>query len=360
MTQEVKLFFIGRRHGVIPLRARPWKLERQRHGELDGFKAAQGITRTYSPANADVIFVRNSQDYTGPSDVENIERRIGKFRSKKLILNDIKYFEQYNSKDTTFAVWKKNGVSVPAFKTLDAYDTEQALTETVSDFMSKYPSTILRTTNDESGVGMFFLHQEMSLEQITEIVKECMACISENKKTKPDSRMMAVEYIGDLRSSEYQYLCRAYCVGQQIVCTRCITGKHNNVHAKSMGAEDFDEFVTMNETLTPQFYKEPFRSQILKAVDCLGPGMTAIDFIYKDGAVYFLEINPMWGGGNKYGDEVFMSLLKTNQPSLQNRMPDIYKLLDGNAFYKSFYGAVRDYSNEYSSQLSEADSLSYS
>ena len=352
MTHEVKLFFIGRKHGVIPFRARPWKLERQRQDELGGFNAARELTRTYSPGDADVIFVRNSQDYTGPTDVENIEKRIGRFRTEKLILNDIKYFQQYNSKDITFSIWKKNGLSIPAFKTLDVNDSEHAITEEVLNFLSEFPCTILRTTNDESGLGMFFLHQEMSREQVTGKVKECLACISKNKERKPDSRIMAVEYIGDSRSDEYQYLCRAYCVGDQIVCTRCISGKQNNVHAKSMCAEDFGEFVTVNETLTPQFYEEPFRSQILKAVDCLGPGMTAIDFIYRDGTIYFLEINPMWGGGSKYGDEAFMSLLKKNQPNLEQRIPDIYKLLDGNAFYQSFYEAVRDYSREYNSQLS--------
>ena len=206
MTKALKIFFIGRRHGVIPFKARPWKLEKQRRGELEGFKAARGMVRTYSPARADVIFVRNMQEYTNERDIENIEKRIGKFRADKLILNDIAYFRNYNSKDITFSIWQKNGIQIPAFKVLDIKDSEQNLVKAVSEFLALHPCTILRTTNDESGLGMFFLDSDMDQQQITEKIQECRAFITGNKGFRTDSGIMLVEYIGDCRSSSYQYL----------------------------------------------------------------------------------------------------------------------------------------------------------
>ena len=347
MTRALKIFFIGRRHGVIPFKARPWKLEKQRYGELEGFNAARGIVRTYSPARADVIFVRNMQEYTLQKDIENIEKRIGKFRADKLILNDIAYFRNYNSKDITFSIWQKNGTPIPAFEVLDICDSEQNLVKAVTEFLALHRCTILRTTNDESGLGMFFLDSDMNQEQITEKVRECRAHVNENKGFRSDSGIMLVEYIGDCRGSRYQYLCRAYCVGPHIVSARCVTGKAHNLHAKSMQPEDFEEFVEMNATLVTRFKQEPFRSQILKAVDCLGVKMTAIDFLYQDDGIVFLEVNPMWGGGYSYGNQAFMSLLKQNRPSLENRIPNIYQLIDGVPFYQSFYEAIGEYTREH-------------
>ncbi len=347
MTKTLKIFFIGRKHGVIPFRARSWKLENQRKGELDGFKAARGIVRTYSPARADVIFVRNKQEYTKARDIKNIEKKIGRYRSKKPILNDIKYFQNYNSKDITFSIWHKNGVPIPAYKVLDITDSEQTLVNEVVEFLASYPSMILRSTNDESGLGMFFIDNGMDQIEITEKVRECKAHIIQNKGLRADSGIMAVEYIGDYHFSRYQYLCRAYCVGSDIVALWCTTGKKHVLHARNMAPEDFDEFVTMNMTLVPRLKNEPFRSQILKAVDCLGIKVTAIDFIYKDDAIYFLEVNPIWGAGYSFGNDAFKVVLKQKRAALQEQIPDIYELIDGVPFYRRFYESICNYSRKF-------------
>jgi hypothetical protein len=44
------IYMIGRKHGIIPFRARPWKLEYQRRGELAGFRAQKVLKRVYSAA----------------------------------------------------------------------------------------------------------------------------------------------------------------------------------------------------------------------------------------------------------------------------------------------------------------------
>ncbi len=347
MAKPIKIFFIGRRHGVIPFRARPWKLENQRPGELRGFKAANGIVRTYFPAQADVIFVRNKQEYTEDKDIRNIEKRISKFRSKKLIINDIKHFRDYNSKEITLSHWQKNNTPIPAYIILDINDSEQHFVKVIKDFLALHPCVILRSTNDERGFGMFFLDSKMDQAQIIEKVRECRAYIIQNKGLRADNGIMAVEYIGDSHTAEYQYLCRAYCVGPHIVSIRCIAGKQHNMHAKSMDASDFDEFVTINSNIVSKLNKEPFHSHILKAVECLGIKMTAIDFIYRDNAIFFLEVNPIWGGGNNYGNDAFMALLKQKKFTLKNQIPNIYELIDGVPFYKRFYETVRDYTREY-------------
>lgn len=353
MTKPLKIFFIGRRHGVVPLKARPWKLEGRRPGELAGFNEAEGIVRTYSPARADVIFVRNKQEYTKEKHIRNIEKKIGRFRTKKPILNDIEHFRNYNSKEVTFSIWQKHGLPIPAFKVLDISDSEQKYIKEVEDFLDLYPCMILRSTNDESGYGMFFIDCGMSELEIIEQIRECRAYIAQNKGLRIDTGIMAVEYIGDCRSPEYQYLCRAYCVGSEIVGMRCLTAKQHNQHAKSMNPDDFDEFMKMNTTVVPVLKKEPYKSQILKAVECLHIKVTAIDFIYKNGDIFFLEVNPIWGGGNNFGNVDFKAILKQKRASLQKQIPNIYELMDGAPFYKRFYESIRDYTREYYSRGAE-------
>ena len=353
MAKPLKIFFIGRRHGVIPFKARPWKLESRRPGELAGFKETRGIARTYSAARADVIFVRNKQEYTSEKHIRNIEKKISRFRKEKLILNDIEYFRNYNSKEVTFSIWQNNGLPIPAFKILDISYSEQNFLKEVKDFLALYPCMIIRSTNDESGYGMFFIDSGMSEVEIIEKVRECRDYIIQKKGLRTDGGVMAVEYIGDCRSPEHQYLCRAYCVGSEIVAMRCLTGKQHNQHAKSMNPDDFDEFMKMNTTVVPLLKKDPYKSQIVKAVECLDIRVTAIDFIYKNNAIFFLEVNPMWAGGNNFGNVDFKSILKQKRSSLQKQIPDIYELIDGAPFFKRFYETIRDYTREYYSRVSE-------
>ena len=212
---------------------------------------------------------------------------------------------------------------------------------------------ILRSTNDESGYGMFFINNGMGEAEIIEKVRECRGYIARKKGIRSDTGLMAVEYIGNCRIPEYQYLCRAYCVGPEIVAMRCLTAKQHNQHAKSMNPDDFDEFIKINTTIVPMLKKTPYRSQILKAVECLHIKVTAIDFIYKDGAIFFLEVNPIWGGGNNFGNADFKGILRQERAGLEEQIPDIYELIDGVPFFKRFYESIRDYTREYYAQAVE-------
>jgi len=343
-NKDLKVYFIGRRHGIIPLRARPWKLENQRKGELTGFNNARGIQRVYHPSKADVIFVRNVPERTSVRDLKLIEAKIGPYRKSKIIINDIKDFKNHIFKNLSFAIWQEKGLHCPEFDCLPLDESGNDSCDRINSFLNRFKKAFLRTNCESGGKGMQFLDSNSTAMDIERGVKELQATARElHSQGIEGAKVILVEYIEHEIKEKYQNLYRAFVLGDEILIVRCLTAIGKNVHGPSMHLSDFDHFIDVCKKNIPILKQEPYASQIIKAVKALNSNIGGIDFFFIKGRIVFLEHNPMWGRKHMVGDKKFHQRLIAVRNKYSKAIPDIYEYIDCVGLYQRVFEGLKNF-----------------
>jgi len=342
MKKIVKIFFVGRKHGIVKFKARPWKMENSRSDELSAFKAVKNLKRVYSPSKANVIFIRNCPEKTTFADLQRIESRIGKYRGQKLIINDINAFYNHNSKDRTLGIWKDNNLNCANFITINNGTNDEINTVRIQKFIEQHNSILLRTNNEEGGIQVYHLDQNTNEEDIINILGKLKDRVNLlRKRGHTDARIVGVQFLKHNSRQGYQHLFRAYICVDKILGIDLATAKGYNIHASTMKMKDFDYFLDVYKKYLPYILEAENAKQLLNAAKVLGSNIGGLDFFIIDGKLFFLEHNPMWGGAI-FSQDITEHVLQ-NRRELQEIIPDIYKIFDGKLFYKSLYTAIYDY-----------------
>ena len=340
-TNQLKVYFIGRNHGIIPFKTRPWKLENQRKGELEGFQEANGIKRVYRPSRADVIFLRNVPEWTTQGDIKRIEKKIARHRNDKVIINDIQHFHKHNSKDITFSLWQESGIKCPEFKLIPSSMSDQEALVLVGQFLGQHPKAILRTNNEECGEGMHFVNRDTGDHELLDLVRTLRVRTQTRiRQGYRDAKLMLVQFIETREPNNRQHLYRALVLGNQILTIRCICGRHDCMHAATMDMADFEHFVAANKTLIPKLHKNLYSEQIIAAMESLNANLGGLDFFLVDDEIIFLELNPMWGRSHTFGHGAFAKKLLTEERTYHDDIPHIYDYLNATNFYQKMYESL--------------------
>ena len=176
--KKSKIYFIGRKQGFGKRRWRLSHLENRRQNEAEGLiEASNSIVQTRFISSADSIWVRVRPEFTTDKEVERINTRLEPYRQKKIIINDVASFYNYDSKDRTFEIWKKEGIQCPDYLSISPQDADKDIDSTVSKikkFIDKHEKVFLRTNNETAANGMFLLDPETSKENIIEKLQELL------------------------------------------------------------------------------------------------------------------------------------------------------------------------------------------
>jgi len=343
--KNLNIYFIGRRQGHNYYKYLPSKIENLRKYEEIGFNNTDYLYRTYFKNSSNIIFFRNKPEKTTDSIVKSLNKELLNIKNK-LIINDIRSFYNYDSKDLTFEIWTRSNLFCPNFLSFSKKDLNKkndALIK-IANFLKIYKKIILRTNNETGSRGLYVLDNENQIELILKKLKKRMNHLLNDRN---DTKIMCVEYVETKDCKGYRDLYRVHVLFDKIICYYVSSSKQNILYNSLMSKQDIDRFIQKNHDFGILLPK--IKNEIIKSVKVLGNNIGAVELLLVDNKPFFIELNPMWGGHagrHGFGDSEMMKYLLTNQDDLIKKIPNVYKWLDYKTFYKSIYSDIRDYYNE--------------
>ena len=342
---HTSIYFIGRKQGVGLKRFRLSSLENRRKYEYEGLKdASKTIKQVRFIQNANVIWVRVRPEHTTDYDRIIIEKHLKKNREKTLIINDINIFDNYDCKNRSFDIWDANNIKCPDHIDISMHSIKNNysnMIKYINQFIEKNNKIFLRTNNETSANGMFFLTVSSTQDEIKQainlLINRCHKFLPNRRSTK----IMGVEYIQPKNKDNFQDIYRVHILFDKIISFYAVTSKNTIFHNIDMVESDLERFIKINKNMSKKMPE--LEKYILKAAHSLGCNLGAVEFFLKDEKPIFLELNPMWGGhASKYGfgNLDFRRYLNKNRNDLQGRIPNIYKFMDRRIYYKNLYETI--------------------
>tara|TARA_B110000438_G_scaffold95958_1_gene95145 strand:+ start:1274 stop:2347 length:1074 start_codon:yes stop_codon:yes gene_type:complete len=349
--KRTKIYFIGKKQGIGFRRYRLSHLENRRKLESEGLRDAyQKIKQVRSINNADVIWVRVRPEHTTDHQRQVIEKRIKNRRKKIPIINDICIFDNYDCKDISFDLWKKNDIKCPDHLTIVPESVQKYFNETIQDisfFIRKNKKIFLRTNNETASNGMFILDTSSTEKEIEETLSILINRCKSFFLTRRATRIIAVKFISPVQENNYQDLYRVHILFGKILSFYAVTSKRDIFHNVDMDHNDIDRFIQLNEHLCNEMPN--LKDTVIKSAESLGCNLGAVEFFLLDGQPLFIELNPMWGGHasmHGFGDKRMQTYLISNRNSLEKRIPNIYQFMDRKDYYKNLYEQIHLFVNK--------------
>ena len=348
MAKRTKIYFIGKKQGVGLRRFRLSHLENRRKYEPEGLQDAKDkIKQVRLIQNADVIWVRVRPEHTNDKQRKIIEKRLKKVRNKTVVINDISVFDNYDCKDITFEIWKKQGIDCPNHLTMEPRINKNnfdQMVDEISDFIQRYKKVFLRTNNETASLGMHTLTISNSKDDIESFLSSLIARSKNHQIKRKATKVIAVEFFQQEDSDDYTDLYRVHILFGKIISFYAVTSKKDIFHNIDMASDDLERFIMLNENLPDKI--SSLKSKLIKAVESVGCNLGAIEFFLKNNEPVFLELNPMWGGHasiNGFGDNNMQSFLIDKRKDLENRIPNIYNFMNYRSYYKKLYEHIHEH-----------------
>ena len=340
-----KIYFIGRKQGFGKRRWRLSHIENRREKESEGLEeASEYITQTRFISLADAVWVRLRPEFTTDREIERIDRRLITYRNKKIIINDVTSFYNYDSKDRTFKIWRKENILCPNYLSISPDDIKnniQAVISSVLNFIDKYGKVLIRTNNETAANGMYILDRKISKDEILEKLK----FLSDRHKIfvdyRKDTRIILVEFIRPQTNNEFIDLYRAHILFDNILSYYAVSSNLDVFHNCDMDSNSLKRFIDINKSISKIVEKN--KKTIVKAAQVLGCNLGAIEFFIKNDKLIFLEFNPMWGGQASkvgFGDLNVQTHLKENKKELAKKIPNVYSFLNYKNYYKNLFEKI--------------------
>ena len=155
---------------------------------------------------------------------------------------------------------------------------------------------------------------------------------------------MCVEYVDADHPDNLHKLYRVHILFDKILSYYVTTSTRNEFHNIDMRMSDIKPFIRANKEFENSIPN--IKNELINAVKVLGCNIGALEFFIVNEKPCFLELNPIWGGHASrkgFGDAEMMSYINTNKNNLINEIPNIYKWLDYEEYYRRMYSRIRDY-----------------
>ena len=338
--KNVKIYFLANKLGHSIHKLIPSNFTNRRKFESEAFLEMQGLERTHFINNADILFFRNRGATTTDKVASSLLKRVDE---KKLIINDVRSFLNYDSKDRAFKIWNENKLQCPDYISfsLDRINADTNIIEKIYKFYDRYNKILLRTNNETGSEGLYVINEKKEIPKVLEILKRR---INQLILTRKDTKLMCVEYINAISNDNSHRLYRVHILFDKILSYYVSTSERNEFHNVDMRIKDVNPFISSNEnfkSLIPDI-----KDDLIKAVFSLGCNIGALEFFLINKKPYFLELNPIWGGhASRYGfgDEEMMNYIYSNKNILSKKVPNIYQWLDYKSYYAMMYSTIRDY-----------------
>jgi len=338
--KNLKIYFLGNKIGHSIHKFIPTNLTNKRRGEEDAFLDLEGVERTHFINKSDILFFRNRGATTTDKVFDSLSSRV---LNNKLIINDIRSFLNYDSKDRSFEIWKKNNLKCPNYISFSLKDFNESndIENQIYEFLEKYKKILLRTNNETGSNGLYVINKKEEVPEILLILKERILTLAPKRK---DTKLICVEYIEQKTSGNSNNLYRVHVLFDKILSYYVTTSTRDEFHNADMKKNDLDSFISENKKF--QHLLPRIEDELIKAVKLLGCNIGAIEFFLLDNKPCFLELNPIWGGHasrDGFGDKEVMDYINKNRETLSKEIPNIFKWLDYKSYYTEMYSKIKDF-----------------
>jgi len=338
--EDIKIYFLGNKLGHSIHKFIPSNMTNKRRCEEDAFLNLEGIKKTHFINKADILFFRNKGATTTDKTLNSLLKRVD---SSKLIINNIRSFLNYDSKDKTFQLWRDNNLRCPdsIYFSVEEISNNSDYLDKIYQFYDKYNKILLRTNNETGSKGLYVVEEKTQIPDIISTLKKRISSLVPKRK---DTKLMCVEYINVDHPDNVHRLYRVHILFDKILSYYVTTSSRNEFHNVDMKIHDMDPFIESNQKF--ESFIPNIKDDLINAVKVLGCNIGAIEFFIIDGRPCFLELNPIWGGHASrkgFGNPEMMSYINTNKNTLINKIPNIYNWLDYKTYYTKMYSEIRRY-----------------
>lgn len=307
-------------------------IDRARVSEEQGL-ALSSLSFTPNILTADIIHTRLNPERTSDWALKRAHMAERQAKESAIVLNSSSYFRNYAEKTRCFMLWQKNDIPHPHFETWSPWRSKRIQLQTIAKLLSTYGSLYLRTSNEDSGKGIYFLQREMTKSQISSVIRSLRVRSLVNKVSR--SQILAVAPVNTQNADGISHVYRVHVSCNQILGGYALVGTGAVIHAKDQRLENWQAYVEHNAILKNILNEESFRNKVLDAVKVLQADVGAIEFFLVDGKPIFLEFNPLWGGIHRFGDSSFHEHLTAN---LQiEELSLVKRWLSPSTFYKTMF-----------------------
>ena len=336
--KDIKIYFLGNKLGHSIHKLIPTNLTNKRRNEESSFHSVEGLKRTHFINKADILFFRNRGATTSDKAFKSLSKRVN---DSKLIINDIRSFLNYDSKDRSFEIWKKNNLQCPNHISFSLNEMNESIhmEKMINQFLERYKKILIRTNNETGSNGLYVTQKK---EEIPNIISTLKNRVNSLKLHRKDTKIMCVEYIQSKSTNNSNNLYRVHILFDQILSYYVTTSTRDEFHNADMTMDDLETFISENKKF--QSILPNIKEDLIKAVKLLGSNIGAIEFFLVNGKPCFLELNPIWGGHasrNGFGDKAVMNYLKKNKQILLTEIPNIFKWLDYKTYYADMYSLIK-------------------
>ncbi len=355
-----KLYSLGIKSNIDPVYDISVIQERQaRTGNCEqvGMRMSRVVEPTHNIEEADIIWFRPKSEIISSLNYDEWSTILEENKDK-VILNHIKDYKNYDSKDRSYAIWKKNGLCTPECRVAEDFDT-------VLDMLKKYQKICLRTNNEATGNYMTIMDRRIMKEGYIRAVFNLLSEVRKfsikgtllkdqrrlgeeetykaTRGKREDTKVIAVEYLKTPKGMKYLY--RMFVVGDVIVGGYGLASARDNIHVRDVRIKDVEHIMKSNIRLAELMEDEVFCEQVKRAVSSLGVEIGAVEFYEIDGRPHFVEINTNWASATAYddvegyGDARLNAWLKENRETYKDIAWPVYQHNDLTMylkFYKAF------------------------
>ena len=325
--------------------------------EMVGMRMSRVVEPTHDISEADIIWFRPKSESISSLNFDEWNTILEENKDK-VILNHIKDYKNYDSKDRSYAIWKKNGLCTPECRVAEDFDT-------VLDMLKKHQKICLRTNNEATGNYLTIMDRRIMKEgyiratfnllckirdysikgtlQLTQRKPGETETYKANRGKREDTKVIAVEYLKTPKGMKYLY--RMFIVGDVIVGGYGCASRRDNIHVRDVRIQDVEHIMKSNIRLAELMEDEVFCEQVKKAVLSLDIEIGAVEFYEIDGRPHFVEINTNWASATAYdnvegyGDARLNAYLKENREKYKDIAWPVYQHNDLTMylkFYKAF------------------------
>lgn len=318
----------GRFHGA-------YTIDNSRISEEDGL-AASPLTKTNELSQADIVFTRLNPERTNRRALKRVAAAEERAKDSALILNSVRYFNNYADKATCFNLWNQHNLQSPRFYNWAPWAPLKQQIQATQKALAQFNGLYLRTSNEDSGKGICYLPGNANQVQIKSAIRFLQRRTLTNKVS--DSRIMAVEGINNRNSNGISHVFRVHIACGQILGGYALVGTKAVIHAKDQSIDNWTAYIEENERLRACLKSPEFRSMLLEAVSALKADIGALEFFLIDEKPVFLEFNPLWGGTHRFGDPEFNAHLLNH--TAMDELEEVRKWLNPGNYYKTLYETI--------------------
>ncbi|MFY0666012.1 MAG: hypothetical protein JXQ97_15420 [Natronospirillum sp.] len=339
MGKPSTIAFIGRKQGTLHRRAKDflgqWTLEKPRLYEEEGL-AESGLIKSNDLKTADIVYTRINPEHVNRRCLRRIRNAEKAANPSAKWINRSDSFEACADKIACFQQWQNQGFKCPQFQHWSAWQPRKNIVTAVLKCLKEYPGVYLRTSNEDSGKGLYFIPQGSSTDYIKGVITKLRFRCLTNRVS--GSKIMMVLPINNIDANGLAHVYRVHFSDSELLGGYAIVSRKSIIHASDQSIEDWEEFLQYNQKLHDIAADTDLKTVLWKAMQALGLQTAAVEFFYIDGEIHLLEVNPKWGGKHRFGNAEFTTALKQS-PELSN-LPMLNAWLNPREYYKKLYKAL--------------------